>query len=60
MYPRYILMVTRPFAHPVAYRCVSLGVVAQSLKRVKRLYSYANNVGSCYIRLHDELVTCNL
>ena len=40
------------------YCCISLRVVAQSLKRVKRLYSYANNVGSCCIRLHEELVTC--
>ena len=36
----------RPFAHPVACSWIVLGVVAQSLKPVKR----ANSVGSCTLR----------
>ena len=33
----FLFALLRPFAHPVACCCVSLGVVAQSLKQVKRL-----------------------
>ena len=32
--------------------CVLLGVVAQSLKPVQLCAKGANNVGSCYVRLH--------